>query len=321
MRTMDTFIHAPAENAAPRVAILMGTFNGQRFLPKQLDSIRQQTHTNWELHISDDGSTDDTPNTIKAASLKWPDCRVSLRSGPQKGFVTNFLSLACDNNIQADYYAFSDQDDVWELDKLERALRWLQTVPADKPAMYCSRTRLIDESEQAIGLSPLFKRAPSFKNALVQSIAGANTMVFNGAARDLLMKAGYEIPIVSHDWWVYLVVTGCGGEVFYDSSPSLGYRQHGKNLVGSNVGWAARYRRIIASFNGRFTVWNDINLCALTALHSHLSKESKSTFTNFAQLRRTPSITRLSGILQSGLYRQTLQGNISLIVAALLGKI
>jgi len=86
---------------------------------------------------------------------------------PAEGFVANFLSLTCKASIEADYYAYSDQDDVWESDKLERAVRWLQTVPENIPALYCSRTRLVDAENNEIGLSPLFSKPPSFANALI----------------------------------------------------------------------------------------------------------------------------------------------------------
>jgi glycosyltransferase involved in cell wall biosynthesis len=304
----------------PKVAILMGTYNGERFLKQQLDSIAAQSHSYWELYVSDDGSTDNTLAILDATTINWPN-PTSVRKGPHKGFAANFLSLACDSSIKSDYFAFSDQDDIWDCKKLARALHWLESIPQYIPAMYCSRTLLINEKDEKIGLSPLFKRKPTFQNALVQSIAGANTMVFNKAARNLLLIAGHETPIVSHDWWIYLVVTGCDGKVFYDSYPSLGYRQHHQNLVGSNVGWRARYRRIVASFRGRFAMWNDINFNALIRLNSFLSKENKAALNQFAQIRQNHWILRVLGILRSGLYRQTLLGNMSLLAAAALGKI
>lgn len=305
----------------PKVAILMGTYNGERFLKEQLDSIAAQTHSNWELHVSDDGSTDNTLAILDTTTSSWLHHKTTVRAGPRKGFVANFLSLACDPEIEADYYAFSDQDDVWENDKLARALEWLQTVAPHTPALYCSRTRLIDEKGQTIGFSPLFRRKPSFRNALVQSIAGANSMVFNKAARKLLLMSDYQTPVVSHDWWVYMLVTGCSGEVFYDPRPSIGYRQHEQNLVGSNVGWRSRYVRIMASFRGRFTEWNDMNIAALLGLKDCLSSESRTTLKHFVHLRSASPFNRLNGLTATGLYRQTTPGNISLFVATLLGKI
>ena len=93
---------------APLVAILLCTYNGARFLPEQLDSLEAQTHQNWVVYASDDGSTDATLEILQQYQAKWPSGKLTIRTGPQKGFCQNFLSLTCDPNIRADYYAFCD---------------------------------------------------------------------------------------------------------------------------------------------------------------------------------------------------------------------
>ena len=95
------------------VAILLCTFNGARFLPMQLASFEAQDHQDWRLFVSDDGSEDSTLGLAEAFRKKHGADRVFIRKGPQKGFVANFLSLICDPAVNGDYYAFSDQDDVW----------------------------------------------------------------------------------------------------------------------------------------------------------------------------------------------------------------
>lgn len=198
----------------PKVAILLCTYHGQHYLAEQLDSFQAQSHSNWEVWASDDGSEDDTHAILEAYRQKWPEGRLSIHLGPAEGFAANFLSLTCKADIDADYYAYSDQDDIWEPDHLSRALDWLKTVPANVPALYSSRTRYIFENGFDLGFSTLFKRLPSFRNALVQSIAGANTMVFNRAARLLLRKTPSQLEIVFHDWWAYMLVSGCDGRIF-----------------------------------------------------------------------------------------------------------
>src|SRR5690606_35735006 len=153
----------------------------------------------------DDGSEDNTRTILEAYKKKWGAERLSLRAGPTEGFVANFLSLTCRASIEADYYAYSDQDDIWDADKLERAVRWLETIPKDIPALYCSRTRLVDAEKNHIGFSPLFTAPPSFANALIQSVAGGNTMVFNNAAREILRQAGENVQVITHDSWPYVV--------------------------------------------------------------------------------------------------------------------
>src|SRR6185312_5860774 len=150
-----------------RVAILMATKDGAAFLDEQLQSIARQTHADWRLVVSDDGSTDGTKDIVSRFSGEHPQ-RVTILDGPRQGVSANFLSLATNPDIDADFFAFSDQDDIWHGDKLARALDWLATIPADTPSMYCGRTELMSADGRCYGLSPLFRRPPSFANALVQ---------------------------------------------------------------------------------------------------------------------------------------------------------
>lgn len=304
----------------PKVAILLCTFHGQHYLSEQIDSIVAQTYPNWEIWASDDGSEDDTHLILESYRQRLGDQRLSIHSGPSEGFVANFLSLACKANIRADYYAFSDQDDIWKTDKLERALRWLGKTPAGIPALYCSRTEVVDADGKHLGYSPLFRKAPSFANALVQNIGGGNTMVFNQAARNLLQFGGANVPAVSHDWWAYLVVTACGGRVHYDPVPTLRYRQHGENLVGENRSLPAKALRATELLKGRFRDWTERNLSALTCIRSQMTDSSIETLDRFAQARHLSVGGRISGLRSSGVYRQTALGNFGLLVAAMFKK-
>ena len=111
----------------------------------------------------------------------------------------------------------------------------MRTQDGSLPLLFCSRTLTITESGTPVGMSPLFRRTPSFRNALVQSLAGGNTMVLNRAARDIVALASRRARFVSHDWWAYLLVTGAGGVVHYSAKPLVRYRQHAQNLVGANT--------------------------------------------------------------------------------------
>ncbi len=234
------------------VAILLCTFKGARFLPAQLSSYEAQTWRDWRVFASDDGSNDETVAILSQYQKTFGPSRMQICSGPRQGFVANFLSLVCDPSITADYFAYSDQDDIWEPGKLTRAIGWLQQIPAHVPAVFGSRTRLIDLNGRAFGLSPLFRHKPDFRNALVQSIAGGNTMVFNAAARDHLMAAGVAAGLPGHDWWTYLVTTAVGGRVHYDPVPLVKYRVHRQNLLGSNAGMIHHTARLRMVIGGRF---------------------------------------------------------------------
>ena len=302
------------------MAVLLCTKDGERFLAEQLDSINAQTLSGWKVWASDDGSCDGTRAILDQYGCRWGG-RLSVQSGPERGFAANFLSLAGNEKIRAEYYAFSDQDDIWNPDKLARAVAWLKTVPAPEPALYCSRTRIIDETGREIGLSPLFVKPPGFANALTQNIGGGNTMVFNHAARRLLQAAGGEDNAVSHDWLAYLVVSGCGGRIYYDARPSLCYRQHTANLIGCNTGLVAKLVRLRLLLQGRFKDWNSRNLRILGGIHHLLTPESRSILQYWENLRQQPLLPRLAGFARAGIYRQTVSGNLGLLVALLFRRI
>ena len=306
---------------SPKVAILLCTYHGQHHLVEQLESFAAQSHTNWEVFASDDGSRDDTPALLEAYRAKWGPDKLSIHFGPAEGFAANFLSLTCNAKIQASYYAYSDQDDIWEPDKLERALAWLAGVDPETPALYCSRTRIVDASNREIGMSPLFVRQPSFRNALTQNIGGGNTMVFNRAARLLLKSAGDVVDVVSHDWWLYMVVTGCGGVVCYDPYPSLRYRQHRGNLIGMNSGWLARLQRVVLLSKGRFQHWSDIHLAAIQRIYDKLTPGNQQTLAHFAVARKAWLLPRVVGMKRAGIYRQTFFGNLGLVIAILTNRL
>lgn len=307
--------------ARPTIAILMCTFNGARFLREQLDSFEAQSFTDWVLYISDDGSTDTTLQIIQEYQNCWGAKRLIRLDGPRTGFAQNFLSLIRLSEIKADYFAFSDQDDIWFSDKLSRALSVLQDMAPDKPNLYCSRTRLVNEAGAVTGHSPLFGKPPAFRNALVQSLAGANTMLINDTARRILAQVPPSTDIVAHDWLTYLVASGCGGEVHYDAQPSLDYRQHRNNLIGSQSTWADRFRRLGGLWSGKRQAWTDANIHVLETISAPLTIESRATLMHFKRGRSLGLPTRLREIRKSGVYRQTFAGSLSLYLAACLGKV
>ncbi|MBQ0720524.1 MAG: glycosyltransferase family 2 protein [Gammaproteobacteria bacterium] len=303
----------------PLVAILLCTYNGARFLKEQLDSIDKQEHQNFKIWASDDGSTDSTLDILNTYRTAWGENKLHITSGPQEGFAANFLSLTCNPNIQGDFFAFADQDDIWQADKLSQALSQLQAIPADVPTLYCARTRLIDEANNKTGYSPLYKRRPSFNNALVQSLASGNTMVMNKAARDILCKIGL-VNIASHDWWAYIMVNAVGGVVLYDTEPRVLYRQHDQNVLGAPPGWRASSKRIKLLLEGRFKRWNDINIEALQKASELLTPENKAILDAFRKARSGNILTRVTRLLASGVYRQTIVGGLGLMFAAVMGK-
>jgi glycosyltransferase involved in cell wall biosynthesis len=309
-----------SDSSQPGIAILMALYNGAPFVEEQLLSLDTQTHRNWTLHVSDDGSFDNGTQIINRFANRTARL-IDIRQGPGRGYARNFLSLLDAPAPSDRHVAFCDQDDVWLPEKLERAVAALSAVPANVPALYGSRSWIWFAGRQEQRLSQHRPRPTGFRHALAQNFAGGNTMVFNRTALELALQARDAAQgVVSHDWWLYQLVTGAGGVAIYDPVPSIHYRQHLRNQIGANEGARAGLIRLQQVFAGRYAEWNEGNIAALQAVAHLLTEENRTVLACFADLRRRGVTGRLAGLRRSGVYRQSLKGNCALWLAALLGR-
>ena len=302
-----------------KVAVLMCTYNGQTFLPEQLQSFADQTYTNWDLWVSDDGSTDQTLNIIKDFGNHHSSHATHIINGPRKGFAKNFLSLTFHPEIEADYFAISDQDDIWDKYKIQFAVDWLDTIPSDMPALYMCKVELVDGQGQHIGYSPSCFKPPSFQNALVQNIAGGHAMVMNKAARDAMRKCP-DIDVPFHDWWFYLCVSGLGGQVHFDQRILAKYRQHGGNLVGLNSSFVAKYARFRKLLKGDYARHYAQNNLALDKIKDYFPANHKKIYEQFKRAWERKLLGRLLNMLKLDLYAQTRVKTIAFWGTVALGK-
>ncbi|MDT8326462.1 MAG: glycosyltransferase family 2 protein, partial [Roseovarius sp.] len=315
--------NAPAQSGdTADLCILLGLFNGEAHLQEQLDSYLAQTHDTWLLIASDDGSSDASVSIFNRFKAGHPDRHILLQKGPRKGFVRNFQNLISNTPPHARYAALSDQDDVWFPDKLERAVTLLDKVPPTCPAIYCAATLICDDALRPLGKSARFRRNPDFRNSLVQSIGGGNTMVLNRAAIDLATSAAADGPShVAHDWWLYQLITGCGGKVLRDPEPVLRYRQHHNNLIGANVTVRGRLIRLFAVMGGRFRRWNETSLAAIEPSSHRFTPQARATLAHYQAARHGTALTRLRNLRASGVYRQSSIGTLALYFACALGRL
>jgi glycosyltransferase involved in cell wall biosynthesis len=275
------------------------------------------------LIVSDDGSQDATREILADFAASDPGFAVDILDGPRRGGAQNFLHLLAALPPDAGAVALSDQDDVWLPEKLARGMRLLAgQVPADQPGLLGGRSYVCDAVLENRRPSPMPRRAPSFRHALVQNFAGGNTMILNRAGASLLREAATEAGrVVVHDWWIYQMISGVGGTVLFDEEPLLLYRQHGANQIGANSGGRAKLRRMRWMLRGRFRRWNAINLAALRASAHRFPPENRALLEDFARLQRAGLMDRLAILRRIGLYRQGLEGTLSLWLAAVLGRI
>lgn len=207
----------------------MSTYDGERHLREQVDSILAQRGVDVRLTVRDDGSRDGTVRMLRTLP-------VELVEGDNLGLPGAFFRLLEDSSDDVDLWALSDQDDVWQPEKLRRAAEDLAVVGG--PALYCARVLVTDEELRPLYPHVLPRRGPSFANALVQNIATGCTIVVNRELRELL-RGRWPAYAVMHDAWLYLVAAGVG-TVVYDPEVAVHYRQHPSNAVGMGRGPLSR---------------------------------------------------------------------------------
>lgn len=226
-----------------RVAILLATYNGARWLTEQLDSLLGQRHVEVTIFVSDDHSSDATLTLLQARG----DSR--LRLLPQAGrfgsAAGNFFRLLRDVDFSGfDAVSLSDQDDIWHADKLARALQQMEVQGADAVSGNVEafwpdgRRRLIRKSQPQRRWDHYFEAAgPGCTYVLSASLAHE--------LQSVLRARGEQMREVSlHDWFIYCYARSHGYRWFIDEQPGMAYRQHGDNVIGANQGWAAARSRL-----------------------------------------------------------------------------
>lgn len=207
-----------------RIAILMSTYNGEKFLDKQLESIAMQTVAqDITLYIRDDGSTDSTFDIIE----NWKNkIHIVLYKGKNAGPAMSFWKLLINTEIQADYYAFCDQDDIWDKNKVEESIKAL----TEGYCLTICNSRLIDQNDSVIAPkyivdTPVF----SYQSLFISGIAQGCAMTFTNEFRKYICDKKIScIPM--HDIIINLYALSFG-KVKWLETPLFGYRVHSNNVV------------------------------------------------------------------------------------------
>lgn len=219
--------HRDANAALPHVAVLLSAFNGASFITQQLDSIFAQHSVAVDLFLRDDGSADATVELVQAHPQA---ARIKLLGGDNKGVTGSFFALISAVPSTYTYYAFADQDDVWDADKLICAINAMATETRQAD-LYCSALRLVDARLSPIRDHIVRKPRIELACALWQNIATGHTMVFSRALAELA-KQHQPASAIMHDWWLYLLAIASKKTIIYDPQPHAAYRQHASNVLG-----------------------------------------------------------------------------------------
>ena len=215
-----------------QVAVLMSTYNGEKYIREQIDSILSQIKVNVTLFIRDDGSTDSTVKIITQYTEKYSN--IKLWVGENIGVGNSFMQLLYSLTDEFDYYSFSDQDDIWLNEKLERAIEKISKNTV--PTLYVSNQILVDKNGRKLGMRYVQKPDLSYMQTLSNNKATGCTMLWNKALNDRLTDINARPSKILldnriHDVWIS-AVAGLIGEIVYDQNGYILYRQHENNVVG-----------------------------------------------------------------------------------------
>ncbi|MGT2832087.1 glycosyltransferase family 2 protein [Streptococcus halotolerans] len=217
-----------------KVNIVMSTYNGEKYLADQIKSIQAQTFKDWNLLIRDDGSKDNTTSIIREIAEK--DDRIRFINDGQNenyGVIKSFYHLV--KYESADYYFFSDQDDVWLPEKLEITLKRAQQEVLERPLLVYTDLRVVNEDLQILQESMIKAQSHHANTELVQELTEntvtGGTMMINKALADKWQV--YE-NLLMHDWYLALLAASLGKLVYIDQATQL-YRQHEANVLGART--------------------------------------------------------------------------------------
>ena len=213
-----------------KVAVIMSTYNGEKFIKEQLDSILTQTYKNIEIVVRDDGSKDNTVAIVKEYMQKHSN--IVLHEGQNLGFIKSFFELL--TLAEADYYSYADQDDVWLENKIELAVNSLNALDDTKPNLAFGNSDYYDENMRFIGNGPKNKKV-SFVKSLFSCCGQGMTMTVNKKTRDMIIENTPKTCFF-HDWWTYLVCMGLGN-VAYDNVTTVKYRRRKENATSEGQGY------------------------------------------------------------------------------------
>lgn len=217
-----------------KINIVMSTYNGEQFLAEQIDSIQQQTFKDWQLLIRDDGSSDQTPEIIKSFVAQDPRIVfINEHDRENFGVIKNFFTLI--KHDKADYYFFSDQDDVWLEDKLETMLAAARQYPDQLPLMVYTDLCVVDQNLQVMNQSMIRSQSHHANTELVQELT-ENTVTGGVAMINHALAERWRTldNIIMHDWYLAVLATAIGKLVYIDQPGEL-YRQHDNNVLGART--------------------------------------------------------------------------------------
>lgn len=299
------------------IDIVLPAFNGEAFLPEQLNSLLNQTETGWRLLAMDDGSADGSAAILVRYAAQYPEKIVLLpNASPSGSAAAAFLRLI--SRTDAPYVMCCDQDDFWYADKLRLTLEKMKELEEkrgrDTPLLVHTDLAVTDAGLNL--LSPSFVRSQrlnpgvtAFGRLLAQNNVTGCTVMINAALRSLLPPDALP-SLAMHDWWMALVAAAFG-EIGYIDVATVSYRQHGGNAVGAKAVGSLRYQfdRLTQSDGIRHSMLRTYRQAeAFQELyHDMLPKDLRRLVSSYAMIPERGKLGRLIILLKGNFFKQDLR--------------
>lgn len=296
------------------VAILMATYNGEKYLIEQIESILKQTYQEFVLFIRDDNSTDDTQNIINQYTKKYPEkivqvCDERIAKGACRNFM--FLLEYVYNLNRYEIFMFADQDDFWLQNKVEDTINEYNKIDnKEQPILVHTDLNVVDAklnliNDSFIKYSNLKGEYKEFNNYLIQNnVTGCTTLI----NKNLVEIVKFDInSICMHDWYFALIASAFGKVVFINK-PTINYRQHGNNVLGAKKikGIRGIWNKLIKNN----TIKKDLNKIFEQAesfkqnYYEELNAKNKEILDAFCKIKCTNKFNKIRLIIKNKFYKQ-----------------
>lgn len=302
-----------------KIAILLATYNGEKYISEQIDSILEQTEKEWTLFIHDDGSKDQTMDIVETYAKKYPE-QIIVVDGPSTGGAkTNFMYLF--RQVEAPFYMCCDQDDIWLPEKIENTKKEMDNLvrgDEDKPCLVFTELCVVDGELNVIAENMRDYQGLDCENvrlnrALIQNVVTGCTMMVNRVLRNELAKVTDCTDVLMHDWWATLVAVRFG-KVSFIELPTILYRQHGNNGVGASNANSLIYQ-MKRMLQGEEIKQSLVNTRKQAQLFAEIYKEKEdSLVSQYAKLGEQNKLSRLGFYQKYDVKKSTRAKNIGLMI-------
>jgi glycosyltransferase involved in cell wall biosynthesis len=287
------------------VAVVMTTYNGEKYVGEQIESILNSSYQDFELFIYDDGSKDNTLSVLESYEQQYPDKLHVVQNKANLGVTNNFLQALCRTTM--DYIMFCDQDDVWKSNKIAITLKRMRHMEAqigkETPIAVFTDAYVTDKeleiTKQSFFCSNhLNPKKTDLSHILMENKLIGCTVMVNSSLRRVMQNNSLPEKARYHDWWVALIASSMGKIGFVNESTIL-YRQHGGNVVGGS-GFLKYFKNRLASLNRQKEALRAAYQQAeefLAIYGDYLTEEKRNVISNFANLDRMGFIEKRRMIL------------------------